>query len=94
MFNKERILLGAALALGAAACAESSPTRAEEREYAQLQREQARTYAIWNNCGIRARCGKEPGTIDYIYAQQNECQDEYREYNGAFMRRQEWEEDN
>lgn len=95
MLNKNKFILGAAaaFALGVAACGEPDPTRAEQkREYTQLQREQARTYAIWQNCGIRAHEGERPGTLGYIYAQQNKCKEEYREFDEAFMRRQNWEQ--
>lgn len=90
--NKNRFLFGAALALGTAACMEPDPTRAEQRrEYAELHAAQMRTYESLQNCGVRARADKEPGTTAYIYAQQNECEREYGEFHYASTRREEWE---
>ncbi len=95
MMNKNKFVLGAAAAftLGAASCGEAGPTRAEQvREYVQLRADESAALEEWNNCGVLAREGKRRGTIAYMYAQYNECTDEYAKYDTAFMRRQRWEE--
>lgn len=86
-------VIGAALALGVANCAEPGPTKAEqewERAHDALVSTRDRAYQRLHNCNIRAQWGKKPGTIEAIYASPSECKKEQDAFSNASDNLQNW----